>query len=71
MTPSLEHFESHVPKISHFLLISNAFSLRYDFSLLLELLLHSTMCFSLAFFLWRISLFYQESYFCDAAPDPV
>lgn len=47
------------------------FYLWYDFSLLLELLLYSTMCFSLAFFLLRISLFYQNSYFCDAPPGPV
>lgn len=71
LTHPLEHFESHVPETSNFLLISKSFNLWHDFCLLLELLLLSTTCFSLAFFQMRISLYYQNIYFCDVLPAPV
>lgn len=68
LTHQLKHFESNVWEI---FLISKSFNLWYYFCLLLELLLLSSTCFSLAFFLLRISLRYQKIYFCDVLPAPV
>lgn len=70
VTHPLQHLESLVLEISPVLLISNSFNLRYDFSLLLPLLLLSTTHFSLIFFLLQISFILPKQLLFDMPPGP-